>query len=121
MKCLFQVNSLIALTVNEGEDWKDVQIPGAEKKQKVKAKKGPSGGNTPGTEVKMPSLSPTMMEGTIVKWCVQEGETFAAGDVLCEVQTDKAVVSMEADDEGIMAKILVQEGEISDHLLNLAL
>lgn len=59
----------------------------------------------------MPSLSPTMTEGTIVKWCKQEGETLNPGDVLCEVQTDKAVVAMEVDDEGILAKILVPEGE----------
>lgn len=109
-----QVNSLIALTVNEGEDWKDVQIPGSTQESKMptkKVKKGPSGGNTPGTEIKMPSLSPTMTEGTIVKWCKSEGETISAGDVLCEVQTDKAVVSMEVDDDAILAKILVPEGD----------
>lgn len=54
----------------------------------------------------MPSLSPTMTEGTIVKWVKQEGDAFQAGDVLCEVQTDKAVVSLEADDDGVVAKIL---------------
>ena len=68
-------------------------------------------GSTPGTEIKMPSLSPTMTEGTIVKWCKQEGEKLEAGDVLCEIQTDKAVVAMEIDDEAILAKILVPEGE----------
>ena len=70
-----------------------------------------TGGSTPGTEIKMPSLSPTMTEGTIVKWCKQEGEKLSAGDVLCEVQTDKAVVAMEVDDDAILAKILVPEGE----------
>ncbi|CAG7678302.1 unnamed protein product [Allacma fusca] len=60
-------------------------------------------------EVKMPSLSPTMTEGTIVKWMKKEGEAVAAGDVLCEIQTDKAVVSLEFDDEGILAKILMPE------------
>ena len=59
----------------------------------------------------MPSLSPTMTEGTIVKWCKKEGEKLEAGDVLCEIQTDKAVVAMEIDDEAILAKILVPEGE----------
>ena len=71
----------------------------------------PTGGSTPGTEIKMPSLSPTMTEGTIVKWCKEEGEKLSAGDVLCEVQTDKAVVAMEVDDDAILAKILVPEGE----------
>ena len=110
-----QVGTLIALAVNEGEDWKDVQIPGsssaAPKATEKKVKKGPSGGNTPGTQIKMPSLSPTMTEGTIVKWCVKEGEAVAAGEVLCEVQTDKAVVSMEVDDDMILAKILIPEGD----------
>lgn len=61
-------------------------------------------------EVKMPSLSPTMTEGTIVKWCKKEGDVISAGDVLCEIQTDKAVVSMEWDDDAILAKILMPEG-----------
>ncbi len=59
----------------------------------------------------MPSLSPTMTEGTIVKWCKAEGEKVSAGDVLCEVQTDKAVVAMEIDDDAVLAKILVPEGQ----------
>ena len=57
----------------------------------------------------MPSLSPTMTEGTIVKWNKAEGEEVSAGDVLCEIQTDKAVVALEADDDGVLAKILVNE------------
>lgn len=60
------------------------------------------------SELKMPSLSPTMTEGTIVKWSKAEGESFGAGDVVCEVQTDKAVVAVEADDDGILAKIISQ-------------
>ena len=52
-----------------------------------------------------------MTEGTIVKWCKSEGDKIEAGDVLCEIQTDKAVVAMEVDDEAILAKILVPEGE----------
>merc|ERR1719283_170542 len=51
-----------------------------------------------------------MTEGTIVKWYKTEGESIAAGDVLCDIQTDKAVVSMECDDDGVVAKILMPEG-----------
>merc|ERR1711953_132263 len=58
-------------------------------------------------EVKMPSLSPTMTEGTIVKWVKNEGEAVSAGDVVCEIQTDKAVVALEADDDGTLAKIIM--------------
>ncbi|XP_076116287.1 dihydrolipoyllysine-residue acetyltransferase component of pyruvate dehydrogenase complex-like [Mytilus galloprovincialis] len=61
------------------------------------------------TPVLMPALSPTMSEGTIVKWLKKEGESVVPGDVLCEIQTDKAVVSMEVDEEGILAKILKPE------------
>jgi hypothetical protein len=60
-----------------------------------------------GQELKMPSLSPTMSEGTIVKWLKKEGDAIAPGDVLCDIQTDKAVVSFETEEEGILAKILV--------------
>ncbi|CAL8093799.1 unnamed protein product [Calicophoron daubneyi] len=59
------------------------------------------------SEIKMPALSPTMTDGSIVKWGKKEGEEFAAGDVLCEVQTDKAVVALEAEDDGTLAKIIV--------------
>lgn len=55
----------------------------------------------------MPSLSPTMESGSIVQWHKKEGDEVAPGDLLCEVQTDKAVVGMEVDEEGIMAKIIV--------------
>ena len=57
----------------------------------------------------MPSLSPTMTVGTIVKWQKAEGEAVSAGDVLCEIQTDKAVVAMEVDDDGTLAKIVRKE------------
>merc|ERR1712106_856901 len=60
--------------------------------------------------INMPSLSPTMTEGTIVKWYKKEGEAISAGDALCDIQTDKAVVSMECDDDGVVAKILMAEG-----------
>ncbi|NXG11237.1 ODPX protein, partial [Sakesphorus luctuosus] len=65
---------------------------------------------TPGIKVLMPALSPTMEEGNIVKWLKKEGETVNVGDALCEIETDKAVVTMESSDEGILAKILVEEG-----------
>ncbi|KAA3669923.1 uncharacterized protein DEA37_0010620 [Paragonimus westermani] len=55
----------------------------------------------------MPSLSPTMTEGSIVKWNKKEGEDVGSGDVLCEVQTDKAVVALECEEDGILAKIIV--------------
>ena len=55
----------------------------------------------------MPSLSPTMMDGTIVKWLKKEGDPIQPGDVICDIQTDKAVVSFEMEEEGILAKILV--------------
>ena len=55
----------------------------------------------------MPVLSPTMESGTIVKWHKKEGDVVNPGDILCEVQTDKAVMSFETEEEGIMAKILV--------------
>lgn len=58
----------------------------------------------------MPALSPTMEEGNIVKWLKSEGEAVAAGDALCEIETDKAVVVMESNDDGVLAKILMEEG-----------
>ncbi|NXI60508.1 ODPX protein, partial [Chloroceryle aenea] len=64
----------------------------------------------PGIQVLMPALSPTMEEGNIVKWLKKEGEAVNAGDALCEIETDKAVVTMESSDDGILAKILVEEG-----------
>ncbi|VDD80573.1 unnamed protein product [Mesocestoides corti] len=64
-------------------------------------------------KVGMPSLSPTMESGTIVQWHKKEGDEIAPGDLLCEVQTDKAVVGMEVDEEGIMAKIIKPEGSVN--------
>jgi pyruvate dehydrogenase E2 component (dihydrolipoamide acetyltransferase) len=60
--------------------------------------------------VGMPSLSPTMEAGTISAWNVKEGSSFAAGDVLCSVETDKATVDFEAQDEGVVAKIIIEAG-----------
>ena len=62
------------------------------------------------TEVLMPALSPTMEEGTLAKWLVKEGDTVSAGDLLAEIETDKAGMEFEAVDEGIVGKILVPEG-----------
>ena len=61
-------------------------------------------------EIKMPALSPTMEEGTLAKWLVKEGDTVAAGDIMAEIETDKATMEFEAVDEGTVAKILVAEG-----------
>jgi pyruvate dehydrogenase E2 component (dihydrolipoamide acetyltransferase) len=61
-------------------------------------------------ELKMPALSPTMEEGTLAKWLVKEGDTVASGDVLAEIETDKATMEFEAVDEGVISKILVPEG-----------
>ena len=61
-------------------------------------------------ELKMPALSPTMEEGTLAKWLVKEGDTVAAGDVLAEIETDKATMEFESIDEGTVGKILVAEG-----------
>ena len=61
-------------------------------------------------ELKMPALSPTMEEGTLAKWLVKEGDMVASGDILAEIETDKATMEFEAVDEGKVAKILVPEG-----------
>ena len=61
-------------------------------------------------ELKMPALSPTMEEGTLAKWLVKEGDTVSSGDILAEIETDKATMEFEAVDEGKIAKILVAEG-----------
>ncbi|MFL6752657.1 MAG: pyruvate dehydrogenase complex E1 component subunit beta [Sphingomicrobium sp.] len=61
-------------------------------------------------ELKMPALSPTMEEGTLAKWLVKEGDDVKSGDILAEIETDKATMEFEAVDEGKLAKILVPEG-----------
>jgi pyruvate dehydrogenase E1 component beta subunit len=61
-------------------------------------------------ELKMPALSPTMEEGTLAKWLVKEGDTVSAGDVLAEIETDKATMEFESIDEGVVGQILVAEG-----------
>ncbi|UJR33472.1 hypothetical protein I4U23_020917 [Adineta vaga] len=59
--------------------------------------------------LKMPSLSPTMSEGTIIRWLKKEGEEINPGDALCEIQTDKATMTLDTEDEGILAKILMPD------------
>lgn len=61
-------------------------------------------------ELKMPALSPTMEEGSLAKWLVKEGDVVKSGDLLAEIETDKATMEFEAVDEGIIAKILIPEG-----------
>ena len=61
-------------------------------------------------DIQMPALSPTMEEGTLSKWLIKEGDTVASGDILAEIETDKATMEVESIDEGIVGKILIAEG-----------
>lgn len=61
-------------------------------------------------QILMPALSPTMEEGTLAKWLVKEGDTVSSGDILAEIETDKATMEFEAVDEGVIGKIIVPEG-----------
>ena len=61
-------------------------------------------------EILMPALSPTMEEGTLAKWMVKEGDTVSSGDILAEIETDKATMEFEAVDEGVIGKILIAAG-----------
>jgi pyruvate dehydrogenase E2 component (dihydrolipoamide acetyltransferase) len=61
-------------------------------------------------EILMPALSPTMEEGTLAKWLVKEGDSVSSGDILAEIETDKATMEFEAVDEGVIGKLLVAEG-----------
>jgi pyruvate dehydrogenase E2 component (dihydrolipoamide acetyltransferase) len=62
------------------------------------------------TNILMPALSPTMTEGTLSRWLKKEGEAVRAGDVIAEIETDKATMEVEAVDEGVLGKILVADG-----------
>jgi pyruvate/2-oxoglutarate dehydrogenase complex dihydrolipoamide acyltransferase (E2) component len=62
------------------------------------------------TEILMPALSPTMEEGKLAKWLVKEGQTIKAGDIIAEIETDKATMEVEAVDEGKVSRLLVAEG-----------
>ncbi|OYW09579.1 MAG: pyruvate dehydrogenase complex dihydrolipoamide acetyltransferase, partial [Rhodospirillales bacterium 12-71-4] len=62
------------------------------------------------TNILMPALSPTMTEGTLARWLKAEGDTVKAGDIIAEIETDKATMEVEAVDEGVLGKILVPGG-----------
>ena len=62
------------------------------------------------TEILMPALSPTMEKGNLAKWLKKEGDTVKSGDVIAEIETDKATMEVEATDEGTLGKILIPEG-----------
>ena len=62
------------------------------------------------TPILMPALSPTMEEGTLAKWLVKEGDTISSGDVIAEIETDKATMEVEAVDDGVIGKLLITEG-----------
>ncbi len=62
------------------------------------------------TNILMPALSPTMTEGTLARWLKKEGDAIRSGDVIAEIETDKATMEVEAVDEGVLGKILVGEG-----------
>src|SRR5262245_1885408 len=62
------------------------------------------------TEILMPALSPTMEEGKLAKWLVKEGQNIKAGDIIAEIETDKATMEVEASEEGQLGRILVPEG-----------
>src|SRR5271154_2502646 len=61
-------------------------------------------------QILMPALSPTMTEGKLAKWLKKEGDKITSGDVLAEIETDKATMEVEAVDEGVLQQILIQEG-----------
>ena len=61
-------------------------------------------------EILMPALSPTMTEGNVASWLKSEGDEVAAGDILCEIETDKATMEVEATDEGTLGRIVVPAG-----------
>ncbi|XP_043487326.1 pyruvate dehydrogenase protein X component, mitochondrial-like [Polistes fuscatus] len=119
-----KVGTLIALTVDEGEDWKSVEAPDVSPTPSAKpttapTPSAPSASSVsqsdvpppPGQQnVSMPALSPTMTTGTIVKWLKREGDEIQPGDAIAEIQTDKAVMTFEIEDEAVLAKILVPEG-----------
>ena len=64
-------------------------------------------------EILMPALSPTMTEGNLTKWLVTEGEEVKAGDVIAEIETDKATMEVEVVDEGFVEKLLFKEGDVN--------
>ncbi|XP_071558774.1 dihydrolipoyllysine-residue acetyltransferase component of pyruvate dehydrogenase complex [Temnothorax nylanderi] len=114
-----KVGTLIALTVEADEDWKTVEMPDSSSAQAPSAAPSTAEPSPPVTSaepppgqqnIAMPALSPTMTTGTIMKWLKKEGDEIEPGDSLADIQTDKAVMSFEMDEEGVLAKILVPEG-----------
>ncbi|XP_034193602.2 dihydrolipoyllysine-residue acetyltransferase component of pyruvate dehydrogenase complex [Osmia lignaria lignaria] len=116
-----KIGTLIALTVEPDEDWKSVEMPDSASAATVTPPAPPAGASTPAAtvtaepppgqnNVAMPALSPTMTTGTIVKWLKKEGDSIEPGDALAEIQTDKAVMTFEFEDEAVLAKLLVPEG-----------
>ena len=63
------------------------------------------------TDILMPALSPTMEEGVLVSWLIEEGASVSAGDVIAQVETDKATMDLEAYDDGVLLKRVVGEGD----------
>ncbi|KAL6428379.1 hypothetical protein ACFW04_008574 [Cataglyphis niger] len=115
-----KVGTLIALTVEVGEDWKTVEMPDKSMETSPKAAAATPVQNPavtkdeappPGQQnIPMPALSPTMTTGTIVKWLKKEGDEIQPGDALADIQTDKAIMTFELEEEGVLAKILISEG-----------
>ncbi|XP_020280697.1 dihydrolipoyllysine-residue acetyltransferase component 1 of pyruvate dehydrogenase complex, mitochondrial-like [Pseudomyrmex gracilis] len=113
-----KVGTLIALTVEADEDWKTVEMPdtSAETSAAAPAAAEPDAPAAaaeppPGQQnIAMPALSPTMTTGTIVQWLKKEGDEIQPGDALADIQTDKAVMTFELEDEGVLAKILLPAG-----------
>ncbi|XP_017789048.1 PREDICTED: dihydrolipoyllysine-residue acetyltransferase component of pyruvate dehydrogenase complex, mitochondrial-like [Habropoda laboriosa] len=116
-----KVGTLIALTVETDEDWKSVEIPDTVSAAPAAPSPAPTPAGAPPASapaepppgqnnVTMPALSPTMTTGTIVKWLKKEGDEIEPGDALAEIQTDKAVMTFEFEDEAVFAKILAPEG-----------
>ena len=64
-------------------------------------------------DILMPALSPTMEEGTLAKWLIKEGDKVQSGDLIAEIETDKATMEVEAIDDGVIGKILVKDGQES--------
>ena len=63
-------------------------------------------------EILMPALSPTMEEGTLAKWLVKVGDKISSGDLIAEIETDKATMEIEAVEEGFISKLIVEEGTL---------
>ncbi|XP_034951968.1 dihydrolipoyllysine-residue acetyltransferase component of pyruvate dehydrogenase complex, mitochondrial-like [Chelonus insularis] len=117
-----KVGTLIALSVEPDEDWKSVEMPDGAGASTSPASSSAAPAESAGVSaeaaepppgqvnVAMPALSPTMTSGTIVKWLKKEGDEINPGDAVAEIQTDKAVMTFEMDEEAILAKLLVEEG-----------